>query len=76
MIGIFLMKPLLLHADLWDDYALIDSGNGEKLERFGRYFFSRPEPQAFWGKKLSPKVWNNVSGKFLTSSTADNDNVK
>jgi len=69
------MKPLLLHADLWDDYALIDSGNGEKLERFGRYFFSRPEPQAFWGKKLSPKVWKNVSGKFLTSSTADNDDV-
>jgi len=69
------MKPLLLHADLWDDYALIDSGNGVKLERFGRYFFSRPEPQAFWAKKLSPKVWEGVSGKFLTSSSADNDDV-
>ncbi|MDA7579181.1 class I SAM-dependent methyltransferase [Alphaproteobacteria bacterium] len=67
------MNPLLLHADLWDDYALIDSGNGEKLERFGPYFFSRPEPQALWSKKLSPKVWKNVSGKFLTSSSADND---
>ena len=43
MIGSFLMKPLLLHSDLWDDYALIDSGNGVKLERFGRYFFSRPD---------------------------------
>ena len=69
------MKPLLLHSDLWDDYALIDSGNGVKLERFGRYFFSRPEPQAFWEKKLSSKVWESVSGKFLTSSSADNDDV-
>ena len=69
------MKPLLLHAALWDDYALIDSGNGEKLERFGPYFFSRPEPQALWKKKLSPKIWEKVSGKFLTSSSIDNDDV-
>ena len=69
------MTPLLLHAALWNDYALIDSGNGEKLERFGPYFFSRPEPQAFWAKKLSPKIWENVSGKFLTSSSLDNDDV-
>ena len=32
------------------DYALIDSGDGEKLERFGRYTLRRPEPQAIWRK--------------------------
>ncbi|MET0250224.1 MAG: class I SAM-dependent methyltransferase, partial [Sphingobium sp.] len=32
----------------WPDYGLIDSGNGRKLERYGRHRFIRPEPQAMW----------------------------
>ena len=32
----------------WPDYGLVDSGNGRKLERYGRYRFVRPEPQALW----------------------------
>ena len=32
----------------WNDYELIDSGEGEKLERFGKYILKRPEPQALW----------------------------
>ncbi len=32
----------------WSDYALIDSGDGRKLERYGRYTVVRPEPQCFW----------------------------
>lgn len=35
----------------WSDYALIDSGNGRKLERYGRYTVVRPEPQCFWTAK-------------------------
>lgn len=35
----------------WSDYALIDSGNGRKLERYGRYTVVRPEPQCFWSAK-------------------------
>ena len=30
------------------DYALLDSGHGRKLERFGRFVVDRPEPQAMW----------------------------
>ncbi len=39
----------------WSDYALIDSGNGRKLERYGRYTVVRPEPQCFWSAKDEKK---------------------
>ena len=70
------MQPLLLNAINWNDYGLIDSGNGRKLERFGQYFFSRPEPQAFWSPRMPTEVWNKVSGTFITSSSIENDDVK
>ncbi|MCP1382127.1 class I SAM-dependent methyltransferase [Runella salmonicolor] len=41
----------------WQDYELIDSGNFEKLERFGDYILARPEPQAIWDKSLSDADW-------------------
>jgi 23S rRNA (cytosine1962-C5)-methyltransferase len=37
-----------LIAEPWDDYGLLDSGHGRKLERYGRFRFIRPEPQAMW----------------------------
>ncbi|PLK43701.1 class I SAM-dependent methyltransferase [Emticicia sp. TH156] len=40
-----------------DSYELIDSGNFEKLERFGDYILARPEPQAVWDKSLSEEIW-------------------
>lgn len=39
---------LTLTGDAWDDYGLIDSGGGRKLERYGRYRFIRPDAQALW----------------------------
>ena len=41
----------------WKDYELLDSGNGEKLERFGRYILIRPEPKALWDKSMSDADW-------------------
>lgn len=41
----------------WSEYELIDSGNFEKLERFGKYLLIRPEPKALWDKHLSEKEW-------------------
>ncbi|NUR45252.1 MAG: class I SAM-dependent rRNA methyltransferase, partial [Sphingomonas sp.] len=35
-------------AEPWDDWSLIDSGNGQKLERYGKVRVVRPEPQAMW----------------------------
>ena len=65
------MTPLILHPTKWNDYSLIDSGNGHKLERFGPYMFSRPEPQALWSQNLSRKIWDNATGTFLSSSALE-----
>ena len=37
-----------LVAEPWDDWGLLDSGNGQKLERYGAFKVVRPEPQAMW----------------------------
>jgi len=66
------MTPLILHPTKWNDYSLIDSGYGRKLERFGPYLFSRPEPQALWSQNLSKKIWDNAAGTFLPSSALEN----
>lgn len=48
--------PALI-ADNWEDYELIDSGDGIKFERFGPYKFIRPDSQAYWKPKNSTKNW-------------------
>ncbi|HEY8513537.1 MAG TPA: class I SAM-dependent methyltransferase [Cyclobacteriaceae bacterium] len=55
------MKLTLRFPESWKDYELIDSGGGEKLERFGAYTLIRPEPQAIWRKTLSEKEWQRRS---------------
>ena len=65
------MNPLILYPSKWNDYSLIDSGYGRKLERFGPYMFSRPEPQALWSQNLSKKIWDNATGAFLSSSALE-----
>jgi 23S rRNA (cytosine1962-C5)-methyltransferase len=42
----------------WEDYALLDSGGGYKLERFGPYLLIRPEPVATWQPALSRETWD------------------
>lgn len=46
------------------NYALLDSGEGEKLERFGQYTLARPDPQALWRKRLSLAEWKKADGYF------------
>jgi 23S rRNA (cytosine1962-C5)-methyltransferase len=46
------------------DYALLDSGHGRKLERFGSYTFDRPEPQAMWKQMLVPGTWLRADATF------------
>jgi len=48
-------------GEFWKDYQIIDSGNFEKLERFGNYYLARPEPKALWDKSLSDAEWNSVT---------------
>ncbi|GAB2634469.1 class I SAM-dependent methyltransferase [Belliella aquatica] len=52
---------LSLTPSNWEDYELIDTGGFEKLERFGEYILSRPEPQAIWDKSMSDQEWKNMA---------------
>jgi 23S rRNA (cytosine1962-C5)-methyltransferase len=56
---------LLLTPTHWRDYELIDSGNGEKLERFGEYVLRRPEPQAVWSPSQPVKLWEQAQARYL-----------
>jgi 23S rRNA (cytosine1962-C5)-methyltransferase len=59
------VSPGLLIAEPWADYGLLDSGNGRKLERYGRYRFIRPEPQAMWAPAAAE--WD-ADGEFVPGS--------
>ncbi|MGE5376569.1 MAG: class I SAM-dependent methyltransferase [Bacteroidota bacterium] len=56
-----------LESARWKDYALIDSGDGLKLERFGKYVFVRPESQAMWRRALKENEWRNADAVFVPS---------
>lgn len=51
----------------WKDYELIDSGNFEKLERFGSFILSRPEPKALWTPSLPAKEWEKLAHTKFTA---------
>ncbi|MGL4543825.1 MAG: class I SAM-dependent methyltransferase [Polymorphobacter sp.] len=52
----------------WDDYGLVDSGHGRKLERYGPYRFIRPEPQALWSPASPGWV---ADGEFVGGAEED-----
>jgi len=59
----------IFYSKDWRDYEMLDTGDGEKLERFGKYTFIRPYEDAFWSKNLSKKEWGMIDGKFWSSKT-------
>jgi len=61
--------PLILEVLPNADYALLDSGDGEKLEQYGPYRIVRPEGQAIWRRALPERDWANVDAVF----TGDTD---
>jgi 23S rRNA (cytosine1962-C5)-methyltransferase len=54
----------LLETRGFGDYRLIDSGNGRKLERFGKVLVDRPEPQALWRPGLAAGRWEAANAVF------------
>jgi 23S rRNA (cytosine1962-C5)-methyltransferase len=50
------------------DYELLDSGDGCKLERFGDFVLSRPDPQALWQKSLAESAWQSADATFEQTS--------
>jgi len=57
----------ILECSGWTDYALLDSGDGLKLERFGAYVLVRPEPQAMWRPALQETEWQQAHAVFQPS---------
>lgn len=55
----------------FDDYRLLDSGSGRKLEKFGSVIVDRPEMQAIWSPKLDEKKWQSADGTFAGDDDAD-----
>ncbi len=57
-------SPLILTTKGLKDYALVDSGNGRKLERFGARLLDRPEEQAIWDRRLPAAEWEKADAIF------------
>ncbi len=62
------MTLVTLTGEPWADYGLIDSGHGRKLERYGRFRFIRPEPQAMWAPASAD--WK-ADGEFIPGADED-----
>ncbi len=58
------MKRFDVMTSGWQEYELLDSGEGRKLERFFNIVTNRPDPQALWQKKL-PDVWLEAHAQFI-----------
>jgi len=58
------MNPKIIITEPSKDYELLDSGDGEKLERFGEVVLRRPDPQALWNK-TDESIWKEANGYFI-----------
>ena len=56
-------------ANNWNDYEIIDMANGEKLEKWGKYYLVRPDPQIIWKEKLFPDKWKKADARYIRSKT-------
>lgn len=62
-------RPGLVVADQWQDYQLLDCGDGLKQERWGRYTLVRPDPQIIWPRASGAKRWDGWDGFYHRSET-------
>ena len=56
-------------ADQWKDYEVLDTSDGEKLERWGKYFLVRPDPQVIWFTARDDRRWREFDARYARSST-------
>ena len=54
-------------ADNWNDYEILDTSEGEKLERWGAYLLVRPDPQVIWNTKKTLPGWKHPNGHYHRS---------
>jgi len=67
--------PGLMRTEGWGDYALLDSGGGRKLERYGPYTVVRPEPQCMWTPALPAVAWEGADAVFDPAASSDDDDA-
>lgn len=65
--------PVMLETDGFADYTLLDSGDGAKLEQYGRYRIVRPEPQAMWQRRVDDGEWHAADAIFTGGKDDDSD---
>jgi 23S rRNA (cytosine1962-C5)-methyltransferase len=58
----------------WQDYEMLDSGNQQKLERFGSYRLARFEPEAVWKPALAPREWADAHARFTLEKVESQGN--
>ncbi len=63
-------------ANEWKDYELLDTSDGERLERWGKYILIRPDPQVIWKGKREHKLWNRADGIYRRSKSGGGAWVK
>ncbi len=59
----------MIIANDWMDYELLDTGNGEKLERWGKTVLIRPDPQIIWPSSGQEKLWKTADAHYHRSSS-------
>ncbi|MCR5356852.1 MAG: class I SAM-dependent methyltransferase [Lachnospiraceae bacterium] len=55
-------------ASNWTDYEVLDTSDGEKLERWGKYLLIRPDPQVIWSSDRKEKGWKHPNGHYHRSN--------
>lgn len=63
-----MLSPQVFPAPPFPDHALLDSGHGRKLERFGEVELARPDPQALWRPRLPEAAWDRADLTFERES--------
>ena len=59
---------MLIVSDKWEDYEIISTQYGEKIEKWGNYILKRPDPQIFWGSDIDEKILNTYDAVYHRSS--------
>ncbi len=54
-------------ADKWQDYTILDTSSGEKLETWGRYSLIRPDPQVIWHSDKRDPLWRRADASYSRS---------
>ena len=52
-------------ANQWADFEVLDTGSGEKLERWGKYLLARPDPQTIWPPALPSERWAEADAHYI-----------